>query len=73
MGRSLQGKEEEEHFMQGEQHVQKPKVDKSPDDSGHRGEFRVVRIWGSQEEMKRDQPGRAGWGQPVKSLVCSCQ
>lgn len=29
MGRSLQGKEKEEHFMQGEQHVQKPKVDKS--------------------------------------------
>ena len=39
MGRSLQGEEEEEHFMQGEQHRQKPKVDKSPDDSGHRGEW----------------------------------
>lgn len=54
MGRSLQGEEEEEeHFTQAEQHVQKPKVDKSPEDSGHREESRVVRIWGSQEEMRR--------------------
>lgn len=53
MGRSLQGKEEEEgYLMQGEQHVYKQKVDKSVEDCDHR-EFRVVGLWGSQEEMRR--------------------
>lgn len=53
MGRSLQGRRKaEEHFMQREQHVQRQKVDKSLEDSGHREEFSVVRIWASQEEIR---------------------
>lgn len=52
MNRSLQGRgEKEEHFMQGKEHEQRQKVDKkSLEDSGHREEFSVVRIWGRNEE-----------------------
>lgn len=55
MGGSLQGKEEEEHFTQGEEHVQ-GKAGKGLQESVQR----VVRMRGSQE-MRTYSPGKVGW------------